>query len=148
MNIKYYHLPPRLAQDALNLMQPILNESELALPFLQRRLNSHPILIDLRETDTGYQIDAALPPGATKANTTLALDNEILTIRVKSTSGSESDKRNYLLREIETVDCRRRFKLPDDVQNDSAKAEFVAGILKITFSKRVASTPDKEITIE
>ena len=150
MKIQHLNLPDNLAEQIINLMQPVDPDriGTPVLPYLRSWTNRHLIPLDVRETSDSYEIDAALPAGASKANTTLKVQEDVVTVAVKFSAETTEKQPKYLMREIAQTDCQRRFEVPADGAADSIKAEFADGILRIKIAKRKTTSADKEIVIE
>ncbi|WP_028234764.1 Hsp20/alpha crystallin family protein [Pseudobutyrivibrio sp. MD2005] len=101
---------------------------------------------DVKETDTGYQLDMNLP-GFAKEDIKAELKDGYLTINAESnTSNDEKDEDgNYIRRERYTGSCSRSFYVGDGVTQDDIHAAFKDGVLSLTVPKKEA-IPEKEET--
>ena len=99
---------------------------------------------DVKETDTGYQLDMNLP-GFAKEDIKAELKDGYLTINAESnTSNDEKDEDgNYIRRERYTGSCSRSFYVGDGVTQDDIHAAFKDGVLSLTVPKKEA-IPEKE----
>ena len=97
---------------------------------------------DIREHDTGYELDIDLP-GFKKDEIKAELENGYLTISAtKGTNNDEQDKKGkYIRRERYAGTCERSFYV-GDINEADIKGEFKHGILKLTIPKE---QPKKEI---
>ena len=92
---------------------------------------------DVKETDTGYEVDIDLP-GFKKDEIKLELDNGYLTISAaKGLDKDETDKETgkYIRRERYSGQCARTFYVGEAVTQEDIKAKFEDGILKVTIPK-------------
>ena len=101
---------------------------------------------DVKETDTGYQLDMNLP-GFAKEDIKAELKDGYLTINAESnTSNDEKDEDgNYIRRERYTGSCSRSFYVGDGVTQEDIHAAFKDGVLSLTVPKKEA-IPEKEET--
>ena len=84
---------------------------------------------DVKETDTGYEVDIDLP-GFKKeeVNASKRLDKD------------EKDKKTgtYIRKERYSGSCQRSFYVGDDITENDIKGSFKHGILKLTIPKKEA----------
>lgn len=95
---------------------------------------------DVKETDTGYEVDIDLP-GFQKEDVKASLENGYLTIRaVKNIDNSEQEKDTgrYIRRERYSGSCERSFYVGDSITEDDIRGEFRHGILRLTIPKKEA----------
>ena len=107
---------------------------------------------DVRETETGYELDIDLP-GYKKEDVQAELKEGYLTITAKLNSNNDQKDANgrYIRRERYSGTCSRRFYVGDDIEQTDIKAKFENGILKIAVPKKEAKPvveENKYITIE
>ena len=92
---------------------------------------------DVKETDSGYELDVDLP-GFKKEEIRLELENGYLT--VSASKGLEKDEKNeegkYIRRERYTGNVRRSFYVGENLTEDDIKASFEDGILKLDLPKK------------
>lgn len=97
------------------------------------------------EKEDHYRIDMYVP-GVAKSDLKVEVENDLLTIS-KSVKQDKEDA-NYLVYEFGDQTFERRFSLPDDVNTENVKADYVNGILSVTlWKKEEAKTIKKEISI-
>ena len=91
---------------------------------------------DVRETDSGYELDIDLP-GFKKDEVKLDLKDGYLTISaVKGLDRDEKDKQGrYIRQERYAGQCSRSFYVGDSIQPTDVHAKFEDGILKLTLPK-------------
>ena len=92
---------------------------------------------DIRETDTGYELDVELP-GYKKEDLNLELTDGYLSISAeKDTTDEEKDKDGRLIRRERYVgSMRRSFFVGKDITEEDIKAKFEDGILKLAVPKK------------
>ena len=94
---------------------------------------------DVRETDSGYELDIDLP-GFKKDEVKLDLKDGYLTISAaKGLDRDEKDKQGrYSRQERYAGQCSRSFYVGDSIQPTDVHAKFEDGILKLTVPKKEA----------
>ena len=100
---------------------------------------------DIRETETGYEIDMELP-GFSKEEVKAELKEGTLTIEaVHNEAKEEKDEKTgrYLRRERYTGSCRRSFYVGDVVTQEDIKAKFADGVLSV-FVPKMEKRPEVE----
>lgn len=103
------------------------------------------IRVDVKETETAYEITADLP-GVKKEDISVNLENEYLTICAKREERTEDSRDNYLRRERRYGEFKRTFQLRN-VRNDGIAAAFNDGVLTIALPKSEAQSGGKMIEI-
>ena len=103
---------------------------------------------DIREHDTGYELDVDLP-GFKKDEINVDLENGYLTIRAeKGLNKDEQDKKGkYIRRERYAGAMQRSFYVGDAVTQEDIKAKFEDGILKLSIPKKDAKAVETKKTI-
>lgn len=91
---------------------------------------------DVRETDSGYELDIDLP-GFKKDEVKLDLKDGYLTISAaKGLDRDEKDRQGrYIRQERYAGQCSRSFYVGDSIQPADVHAKFEDGILKLTLPK-------------
>ena len=105
--------------------------------------------VDVKEEESAYTLEMELP-GRSENDVNIELDHDNLTIASKKEEAKEDKKdkkTKYILKERRNASFERRFKLPDDVDKESIKANFKNGILTINMGKKPDMAP-KHISIE
>ena len=106
---------------------------------------------DIREHDTGYELDVDLP-GFKKDEINIELENGYLTISAaKGLDKDEQDKKGkYIRKERYAGAMQRSFYVGDAVTEEDIKAKFEDGILKLSIPKKDAKAVEtkKSIAIE
>ena len=106
---------------------------------------------DVKETDTGYEVDIDLP-GFKKDEINAQLDNGYLTISAaKGLDKDEKDKKGkYIRKERYAGAMSRSFYVGEGVTQEDIKAKYEDGILRLSVPKKEAKAVDnkKYIAIE
>lgn len=106
---------------------------------------------DVKETDTGYEVDIDLP-GFKKDEINAQLDNGYLTISAsKGLDKEEKDKKGkYIRKERYAGAMSRSFYVGENVTQEDIKAKYEDGILRLTVPKKEAKAVEdkKYIAIE
>ena len=91
---------------------------------------------DVKETDTGYELDMNLP-GFKKEDVKIQLKDGYLTIQ--ATTNTNQDEKNkegkYIRKERYSGSMNRSFYIGDTISEDDIHAKFEDGILKLTIPK-------------
>ena len=103
---------------------------------------------DVRETDSGYELDIDLP-GFKKDEVKLDLKDGYLTISAaKGLDRDEKDKQGrYIRQERYAGQCSRSFYVGDSIQPADVHAKFEDGILKLTLPKAAQEKLPEHTTI-
>ena len=106
---------------------------------------------DVKETDTGYEVDIDLP-GFKKDEINAQLDNGYLTISAaKGLDKDEKDKKGkYIRKERYAGVMSRSFYVGEGVTQEDIKAKYEDGILRLSVPKKEAKAVEnkKYIAIE
>ena len=106
---------------------------------------------DVKETDTGYEVDIDLP-GFKKDEINAQLDNGYLTISAaKGLDKDEKDKKGkYIRKERYAGAMSRSFYVGEGITQEDIKAKYQDGILKLSVPKKEAKAVEnkKYIAIE
>ncbi|MGN0344868.1 MAG: Hsp20/alpha crystallin family protein, partial [Lachnospiraceae bacterium] len=94
---------------------------------------------DVKETDTGYELDVDLP-GYKKENVQVELKDGCLTVTAKTAQSKDEKDENgkYIRRERYSGTCSRAFYVGEDIEQNDIKAKFEDGILKLSVPKKDA----------
>ena len=92
---------------------------------------------DVKETDTGYEVDIDLP-GFKKDEITMRLEDGYLTINAAKGLDKEekNEKGKFVRRERYAGNLSRSFYVGEDVQTEDIKASFKNGTLKLVVPKK------------
>ena len=112
---------------------------------------AHEMKTDVRETDSGYEVDIDLP-GFKKDEIDVQLDNGYLSISAaKGFDKEEKDKEGkYIRKERYAGSMSRSFYVGDAITEDDIKAKYESGILRLSIPKKEAKQVEttKRIAIE
>ena len=103
---------------------------------------------DVRETDTGYEIDVDLP-GFKKDEVQVQVNNGYLTISAaKGLDKDEQDhKGRYIRRERYAGQCSRSFYVGSGIQPQDVRAKHEDGILRLSLPKGQAAQLPQNNTV-
>ena len=112
---------------------------------------SHEMKTDVRETDSGYEVDIDLP-GFKKDEINIQLDYGYLSISAaKGLDKDEQDKEGkYIRKERYAGSMSRSFYVGNAITQDDIKAKYESGILRLSVPKKAAEEIEsaKRIAIE
>ena len=112
---------------------------------------SHEMKTDVKETDSGYEVDIDLP-GFKKDEINVQLDNGYLSI--SAAKGLDKEEKNkegkYIRKERYAGAMRRSFYVGDALTQEDIKAKYESGILRLSIPKKEAKQVEatKRIAIE
>ena len=130
--------------------------NELVNEFLGRDLGQFFGSDDLRRSNPGVNIvenDKAfelrlLAPGFAKEDLKLSMENEVLTISADKKTEELKENERYTRREFTHSAFSRSFRLPETVNAEGIRAEYLNGVLTVHIPKAEAVKPkQREITI-
>ena len=105
--------------------------------------------INIEDTEAAFTI-SLYAAGLNKANVTLAVKNDVLTIAYPGSeqAGSESTSSGYTYQEFSPRDFERQFQLNGKVLVDQISATYTDGILTVTLPKNPETNkPAQSITV-
>jgi HSP20 family protein len=97
---------------------------------------------DIYEEDGRLVVETALPHFK-ESEVDVQLNQNRLEIKAEHTADEESKDRNYLRRESSVSSYYRQFALPEDVDVDSASADFKNGVLRVVFDRKELPQPKR-----
>ena len=112
---------------------------------------SHEMKTDVKETDSGYEVDIDLP-GFKKDEINVQLDNGYLLI--SAAKGLDKEEKNkegkYIRKERYAGAMSRSFYVGDALTQEDIKAKYESGILRLSIPKKEAKQVEatKRIAIE
>jgi HSP20 family molecular chaperone IbpA len=118
-----------------NLFDDFMEEA-FRKPFFGRREKNW-MKTDIKETDSGYELDMDLP-GFKKEEIDVSLRDGYVTISAqRAMEKNEKDEKtgNYVRQERYTGSCQRSFYVGDNIKQEDMKAKFEDGILHLQFPK-------------
>jgi HSP20 family protein len=136
----------RLAQDPVMrmLLSNFMNQEQET----ERKCRWMPAT-NVTEDKGAYHIEMAAP-GFNKEDFKLSMERFVLTVSTeleKEQKSAESEEPQYHMREFGRKNFSRSFSLPETVDQDSIKAEYLNGILTVTLPKKEEVKVTKEIQV-
>ena len=102
---------------------------------------------DVKETDTGYELDVDLP-GFKKEEIHLDLENGYLTISTEKALENKEEKKGRVIRqERYSGTMSRSFYVGEHVTEEDIKAKYENGVLSLSFPKKEAPKAPEKKTI-
>jgi HSP20 family protein len=101
--------------------------------------------VDIQEEETRYLLSADIP-GIARENIEITLENGILTLKGVRNEESETNDRQYRLKERLHGTFLRKFALPETVDTQNISATFRDGVLDVVIPKQAKPQPAR-ITI-
>lgn len=102
---------------------------------------------NIKEEENGYVLDLSAP-GYNKADISIAVENDVLTISGSHQEQTEEKRENFLTREFRTGSFKRSFNLGKLIDTDKINAKYENGILHVELPKvETAVRKTKEITV-
>ena len=98
--------------------------------------------LDVVETDKEVKVTAELP-GLDQKDVEISIEDDLLTIRGEKKLEREEKNKNYYHYERSSGSFHRAIRLPAEVDDKSAAAEFKKGVLRITIPKKPESQTQK-----
>ena len=96
--------------------------------------------VDIRSTDSGYEIEANLP-GFDEQQIDVRVENDLLVIEARVEDAKESEAHEYVLRERNQRAVYRSFALPKDADPTNVTATYKNGVLHVSLAKRAEAKP-------
>jgi HSP20 family protein len=95
--------------------------------------------IDVAESDTSYTVKAELP-GVDKKDIDVKIDGNVVSINAKvERTKEQKEGERVIRRERYSGAISRSFSLGSDINEASATAQYVDGVLSLTLPKKAAS---------
>lgn len=142
-------LLPSLSSNLLDMfdLDEFMNE-----PFKFPVLNNAPYYrvpaTNIRETKDEYIVELAAP-GLKKKDFIVDIDNNMLEIKVENEAEKEEKKAEFTRREYNYNAFYRSFTLPQTVNAEKIRAEYIDGVLKVhlPFAPEAKKRKAKEIAV-
>jgi HSP20 family protein len=103
--------------------------------------------VNIIENETGFELELSVP-GRAKEDFHIDVDTNVLTVSAEIKTKKETENINYTRREFTHKSFKRAFTLPDSINGNEIKADYVNGILKFTLPKREEGLPKPKRKIE
>ncbi|REJ81747.1 MAG: Hsp20/alpha crystallin family protein [Bacteroidetes bacterium] len=103
--------------------------------------------VNVSETEKSYELELAAP-GMKKGDFKIRVDDGIISISSEQKDEKEEKNKHYTRREFSYRSFERSFTLPDNAKEDSVKAVYEEGVLRISIDKKeIVSNKTKEIKV-
>ncbi|MEO0446748.1 MAG: Hsp20/alpha crystallin family protein [Verrucomicrobiota bacterium] len=128
-------------------LRDLLHEFDETLPSL-RTAPVQTFAADISETEDGYEVLAELP-GVGRDHLDLAVENSVLRVSGTWESPAPKDEEDESAAEATktSVEFRRSFSIPEDVDASNIDAKLTDGLLRISLPKAEESKP-RRITVQ
>lgn len=104
--------------------------------------------VNIKDQDGRYFIEVAAP-GFEKANFSIELDKNILTISAKKSETKEEENKGYTYKEFSSSEFKRSFTLPlETVDTQKIEASYEAGVLVVTVPKKEEEIQKLSINVQ
>lgn len=135
--------PVRELQAMRSLMDQFFDEPFFSAPSLwSQRNDSFSLPLDLIEDEGEYIVKASIP-GIDPEDVEITLTDNVLTIKGESKHETESNDKNYHMRERRYGSFMRQIALPMGVDADAVEATNENGVLTLHLPKSEAAKPKK-----
>lgn len=104
--------------------------------------------VNIKDNTKSFDLELAVP-GYKKDELKVTVVDGVLTISSEKQKDSEEEKKGFTRREFSYSSFQRSFQLPENVDADNVRANFVDGVLKLSVPKTEAlpMKPGKEVRI-
>ncbi len=99
-------------------------------------------IVDMSETDRGYEITAELP-GLDEEDVEVNVTDDVLTISGEKREEHEEKKKDYFMQERRFGQFRRSLRLPQDADSSKISARFKKGVLSVEVPKSSGAAEKK-----
>ena len=123
-----------------NLMDKFMNDEF-------NSVNTKQPAVNISEKDQHYEL-VMMAPGLTKADFSISLEKEYLTISYTKTETSEAETPKFIKKEFSQESFKRTFTLNENLDGEGITAKYDNGLLTVMIPKVVKEeTPNKTIEI-
>jgi len=98
------------------------------------------LAMDVIEDDTTYVVTADMP-GISRAEVSVTIDKNVLTISAESKDEISQNKRKVLRHERYSGKYARSLRLGEDIDEDKVSAEYRDGVLRLVIPKKATVAP-------
>ena len=104
--------------------------------------------LNIKETDTNFEIELAAP-GFAKKDFEVTIEDNCLNISAEKSTSEEEKEDNYTRKEFSYNAFERSLQLPETVKQEAIKATYNDGILSFNIAKKeeAKKIPPKKIEI-
>jgi HSP20 family protein len=126
-----------------NDVYSLLNDS-----FLNEKIATRTPAVNIAETDNQFEIDLAVP-GLSKEDIKINLDKNVLSVSADKKTETVDENKKFTKREYSFNSFSRSFNLPESADQSKIEADYTAGILKLTITKKEeAKFQSREIAVK
>ena len=131
---------PSLRNEINNVFDDFFSDFQSDLPSLSLWSEDQALTlpVDIVETDNGFKIEAELP-GMKQEDVEVTVNDGYITIKGEKKSSKEDKGENYVRRERYYGTYQRTISLPENANEDKAKASFKKGVLWVEIPKKEGS---------
>ncbi len=129
------------------MMKDLFNEfpSTMAKTFREDVFNFPPV--NIVEKAEGYEVELSVP-GFEKADFSVKLDNNVLTISTEKKEESATQDAKLIRKEFSYKSFKRSFTIDDKIDAENIAAKYENGILKLELPKKeIVKAGAKDINI-
>ncbi len=99
--------------------------------------------VNIKESEKNFDIEVAAP-GFQKEDFKVDISHGVLTISAETQKETKEEEDNYTRREFSYSTFSRSFSLPDTVKDDTVKAKYENGLLRLTLEKSASTQPGRK----
>ncbi|WP_276167623.1 Hsp20/alpha crystallin family protein [Zobellia alginiliquefaciens] len=103
--------------------------------------------VNIKDSENRFDLELIVP-GRKKEDFNIEVDNDLLTISSELKNEEEVKEENYTRREFRFSSFKRAFTLPETIDADAIKADYVDGVLKVELPKKEEALPKPKRLIE
>jgi len=103
--------------------------------------------VNIKDNGDAFTVEL-VAPGYRKEELKAHVDNGVLTISSERRDEHKEEQGNYTRREFNYSSFSRSFQLPAAADEDTVKASYADGILKLVIGKRKAAATDRNREIQ
>lgn len=129
--VRFKRRPPWFSEELMDLFG---NEGLFADEYRNRAVLSQPAM-NIREDEEMYELELAIP-GQSREDFKVTVENGYLVIAMEKETESGETRENFTRKEFSFEQFKRSVRLPDDVDEDTIKANYQDGLLRIGIGKR------------
>ena len=128
----------RPSRSPFNLFDSFFNDSRLPTASINDNGISYSPRVDVKESDTAYEISAELP-GTEDKDIEITVVDGVLTLKGDKNAENEIEEDNYYRKERVYGSFERSFRLPDEVEADKVEANYKNGVLTVGLPKSASA---------
>lgn len=109
-------------------------------------MNSNIPFVNIKENEKDFELELSVP-GRKKEDFNIEIEKNVLRVSSEVNSEKEVSEENYTRREFGFSSFKRAFTLPETIDEEKIKADYVDGILSFVLPKREESLPKPKRSI-